>query len=109
MKPWTRDNTKYWIAQQENRIEDCDYYIEQTMRWLDDRCVHDHDVVIGCLVMTVIWVSHMRNEQITQKEVFEILGINDWDQARDDIYDLGEALQNLDHDELLEKITANFN
>jgi hypothetical protein len=108
MKPWRREDTKDWIAQMENRVEDHDYYIEQTMQWLDNREIHDQDIMYGCLIMTVIWVSYMRNEQITQKEVFEILGLKNWDQGTDNYYDLGKELQDLDHEQLLEKIASRF-
>ncbi len=105
MKPWTRDDTKYWISQLENRIEDIDYYLKETIRWCEDHYIHDDRKVFMCSFLTCVWVCHMRNESITYKELLEILGLENMYTGEDSIYNLGPNLKNVDHEELLNLIT----
>jgi hypothetical protein len=58
-------------------------------------------------MMTVVWVSYMRQETITKNEVMEILGINDVEISEEIIYELGEQFKNLDHTEMLTKVLSN--
>ncbi len=103
MKYWTRDDTKEWIAQLEHRLEDIDYYLEQTAHWCDEYGIEDDRVVFMCSFLTCVWVSHMRGEPITFTELMELLGVEEWECDEDKIYELDEKYAELDHHELLEK------
>jgi hypothetical protein len=108
-KPWTRDDTKFWISQLENRIEDIEYYMHQTIDWCDENFVYDDQQIFACMSMTVIWVSHMRGEKISKKEMFEIVGIKDWDTITDDIeYSLGSEWASYELEEILEEVVNHF-
>ncbi len=104
MKPWTREDTKYWITQLENRIEDIDYYLKETIRWCEDHYVYDDRKVFMCSFLTCVWVCHMRNEPISYKELLEILGLENMYTGEDSIYNLGPQLQDVEHEELLNLI-----
>jgi hypothetical protein len=77
-RPWSREDTQHWIAQLENRLEDIDYYLHQTVEWCEERGVYNDQAVFACAVMTVIWVSHMRDEPLSKREVLEIVGVVDY-------------------------------
>jgi hypothetical protein len=49
----------------------------------------------------------MRGEKLTKRELFEILGFDQPDYS-DDLYELGEEFQNLDHESLLYKVSRDF-
>ena len=108
MTPWTRDNTKTWIAQLENRLEDIAYYLKETEIWCEDHCVYDDQKVFMCNLLTCVWVSHMRNETISYRELLEILGVEKLMDDEDKIYALGPNFCNLDHEEMLELIVNKF-
>ena len=103
-KPWSREDTQHWISQLENRLEDIHYYLTQTVEWCEERGVYNDQAVFACAVMTVIWVSHMRNEPISKREAMEILGVQDWEQAPDEEFLLGQRYQDLDLIELLSRV-----
>lgn len=103
MKYWTRDDTKEWIAQLEHRLEDIDYYLEQTAHWCDEYGIEDDRTVFMCSFLTCVWVSHMRGEPITFTELMELLGVEEWECDEDKIYELDARYADLDHHELLEK------
>ena len=42
---WSRDDTKEWIVQLENRIEDIDYYLNRTVEWCETNGVWDNEKV----------------------------------------------------------------
>ncbi len=105
---WTRDQTKEWISQLENRLEDIDYYLNQTVSWCEDRGVYNDQAVFACAVITVIWVSHMRHEPLSKREVLEIVGVIDYYNAEDMTYELGEEFQNYELEELLEMVAENW-
>lgn len=107
-KIWTRDDTRFWIAQLENRVEDIDYYLNQTVQWCEANEIYSDKVVFACAVMTVIWVCHMRHELITKREIFELLAVTDYDLIDDEECTLGENYHELYLDELLERV-ANSN
>jgi hypothetical protein len=104
MKPWTREDTKEWIIQLENRIEDIDYYLKETTRWCEDNFVYDDKTVFMCSFLTCLWVCHMRNEIISYKELLEILGLEHMYTGEDSIYNLGPQLKNVEHEDLLKLI-----
>lgn len=106
--PWTRDCTQEWIGQLENRLEDIDYYLAQTIRWCEDNNIYDDQMVFACAVMTVVWVSHMRGEPLSKREALEIVGISDADSVEDDEYCLGEQFHDYDHEELLAAVVSKF-
>jgi hypothetical protein len=109
MKPWTRDDTKEWIAQLEHRIEDIDYYLKKTVEWCEDHYVYDDRKVFMLSFLTVIWVSHMRNEPISYVELLEILGMPEMIVGEDKIYELNAEFENFDHEQILEMILKNLN
>ncbi len=105
MKPWTRLDTQDWIYQVEHRLEDIDYYLCKTVQWCEENQVWNDGQVFKASLMTILWVSNMRDETITRKEVFEILGIKEWDSVEDCIYALPSYIQNLDYSELLQLLS----
>ena len=106
--PWTRDHTKNWISQLENRLEDIGYYLNQTVEWCETNEIYDDQIVFACAVMTVVWVSYMRGEPLSKREALEIVGIEDADSLEDDEYNLGERFYGLDHTELLAAVVDRF-
>ena len=106
--PWTRDQTQEWISQLENRLEDIDYYLTQTVEWCETNEIYDDQIVFACAVMTVVWVSHMRGEPLSKREALEIVGIVDANTVDDDEYSLGEQFHDYDHEELLAAVTSRF-
>ena len=106
---WSRDNTKEWIFQLQHRIEDIDYYLQRTIDWCEHNGVWADQKVFACCVMAVIWVSHMRGEPVSKRELFEILGIADWDQVEDVEYTLVDPkFVKMDLDELLDNVVQRF-
>ncbi len=104
MKPWTRDNTREWIAQLELRVEDIDYYLNHTVRWCEDHEVYDDRLVFACALMTTLWVAWQRQESISRREIFEVLGVVDWHKVEEEEVELGPKYQNMYIDEILEAI-----
>jgi hypothetical protein len=104
MRPWTRDDTKEWIAQLEHRLDDIDYYLNKTVEWCEDYGVYDNKTVFMCSFLTCIWVSKMRDEPITFVELMELLGVDEWESDEEKIFDLDEKYAHLDHVELLEHV-----
>lgn len=109
MKYWSRNDTKEWVAQLEHRLEDIDYYLKQTVEWCEENFVYDDQQVFACAAMTVIWVSHMRNERLTKKEMFELIGVTDWEECADDLeYSLGAEWAGYELEEILEEVVNRF-
>lgn len=102
--PWTRDHTKDWVSQLENRLEDIDYYLAETIKWCEDNEIYDDETVFGCTLITLVWVSHMRQEPISKREAMEILGIEKWDSVSDEEFILGEQHHGCDLFEILRKV-----
>ena len=108
MKPWTREDTKDWISQLEHRIEDIDYYLKVTLDWCEDRGVWDDKKIFILSLLTIIWVSWMREETVSYMEILEILGIEQIQLEEDKIYSLGDKFYNLNHEEMLEMILSDL-
>ena len=108
MTPRTRQDTQYWIAQIENRDEDIDYYLMQTVEWCEERGIYNDQAVFACSMMTVIWVADMRGEELSKKEVLEIIGVKDWYNASDDLYELNDQYSGMELEEILEIVASNW-
>ena len=106
MKPWTRDDTRDWISQLENRINDIDYYLSLTTKWCEEHDIYDDRTVFLCAMMTTIWVCYLRGELISTRESFEILGVENWDEIDDEVYEFNPDYANLDHSELLKIVIS---
>lgn len=104
MKPWNREDTQYWISQLENRIEDIDYYLQRTLEWCENNGVWDNENVFTLTFVTVLWVCHMRNEDVSRQEIYEMLGIENLEDAEDQVMELGSVLSNLDFQDMLETV-----
>ena len=100
-KYWSRDDTKTWIAHVENRIEDMDYYLNQTIKFCEENNIINNQTVFTLSFLTVLWVSYMREEPISRREIFEILCVKDWDSLPDAPVELGEKFEDIDFEELL--------
>jgi hypothetical protein len=103
-KYWSRQDTLRWIAQLENRIEDIDYYLKRTVEWCENNGAWDNETVFTLTFVTVIWVCHMRDEEVSRPEIYEMLGIADWESVEDHVMELGSKLSGLDHEEMLELV-----
>ena len=108
MKYWSRENTKEWIAQLEDRLEDIAHYLEKTEDWCSEYGVEDERVIFMCMFLTCIWVSQLRDEDITYVELMEMLGIEDSKYGTEKFYELDDKYLNLTHIELLEEAVASF-
>lgn len=104
MKPWTRDDTKSWIEALEGRLEDIKFYLDKTSDWCDENEIDDDRTLFMCCFLTCIWVSQLRGESISYLELMEILGIQDYDEVEEKLYELDEEYLELEHEELLEKV-----
>lgn len=107
-RPWSRDDTQYWIAQLENRLEDIHYYLNQTVAWCEEHNVYNDQAVFACAVMTVIWVSHMRGEPLSKREVLEIVGVIDYYNVEDEEYCLSKRFHGVELEELLEMVAESW-
>lgn len=108
MKSWTRDDTKEWISQLENRIEDIHFYLNRTLEWCEENQIYSDKIIFVCNVMTIVWVSHCRNEPVSKYELFEILGIKDWQQVDDAILEFNPIYQDMELEDLLRYVVSSF-
>ena len=108
MKYWSREDTQYWIAQLENRIEDIDYYLNRTIEWCENNGIWDQEKIFSLAFVTVIWVAYMRSEEVSRQEIYELLGIEDYYNAEDHVMELGDQLANMDYEEMLQKVAESL-
>jgi hypothetical protein len=104
-KHWNIYDTKLWINQLENRIEDIDYYLNQTVKYCEDNNIINNETVFTLSFLTVLWVSYMREEPISRREIFEILCIKDWENLPDSPVELGAKLADFDLQDLLNLVS----
>ena len=102
MTPWTRQDTQYWITTLETRIDDIEFYLNRTTEWCNDREIYKPFAVMACMIITVLWVSHMRKELVSKREIFELVGVSDWYNAPEEEYFLSDEYGDMDIDELLD-------
>jgi hypothetical protein len=108
MKYWSREDTKAWVAQLEDRIEDISHYIDLTLDWCEEQYIDDDKVIFMCCFLTAIWVSQLRGEPISYIELMEMLGIKDIPDSEDKIYELDSQFEDLTHKELLKMAVKHF-
>jgi hypothetical protein len=108
MKYWSREDTKAWVAQLEDRIDDISHYIDRTLEWCEERYIDDDKVIFMCCFLTAIWVSQLRGEPITYLELMEMLGIKDIPEGEDKFYELDQRFEDLTHKELLAAAVEHF-
>lgn len=106
MKPWSREDTRDWIAQLELRVEDINYYLNETVHWLEDHDIERDEVCFACAMMALVWVAYQRSEPITRWELMEILGVKDYESMPDEELELGEKYRSLDLEHVLESVTG---
>ena len=106
--PWSRDDTKYWVAQLENRIEDIEFYLKRTIEWCEENEVYSDNTVFVCSVMALTWVCHLRNEEVSRREIFEILGVDNWNAIEDAVLEFNPKYEDMQLEELLELVVSSF-
>lgn len=100
-KYWNRSSTKEWITQLENRLEDLDYYLNRTIVWAESNNIVEQEKIFSLGFVTVLWVCHMRSEDVSRREVYELLGVDDWQEAEDCVMELGNQLSDMDYEDML--------
>lgn len=105
---WTREQTQEWLIQLETRIEDIGYYLVRTAEWCEQNGIWADNKVIACSIVTVIWVCNMRNEKVSRREIFEILGCPGWEDMEDMGYGLNSELLNADLEDILAQTIEHF-
>lgn len=108
MNYWSREDTKAWVAQLEDRIEDIAHYIDKTVHWCEEYYVDNDKVIFMCCFLTAIWVSQLRDEPISYIELMEMLGIKDIPDSDEKFYELDERYIGLTHTELLAMAVQTF-
>lgn len=108
MTNWTRDNTKEWIAQLENRIEDIEFYLRRTLEWCEENDICSEKTIFTCSIMAIVWVCHLRNELVSKHELFEILGVDQWHEAEDAVFEFNPKYEDMQLEELLESVVSSF-
>jgi hypothetical protein len=102
--PWTRDDTRLWISHLENRIEDFNFYLNETIKYCEANSIINNQTVFTLSFLTVLWVSYMRQEPISRREIFEILAISEWEDLPDAPVELGKNLYNFELKDLLDVV-----
>jgi hypothetical protein len=105
---WTRNDTKHWINQLENRIEDIEFYLRRTVEWCEENDVYSNNTVFVCSVMALTWVCHLRGEEISRREIFEILGVDNWNALEDSVLKFNPKYEEMQLEELLELVVSSF-
>lgn len=105
--PWTRNDTKDFIHRVESRIEDLDYYLKRTVEWCENNGVFENKRILMCCLISCIWVSSMREEVISFKEIVEIVGLEEFEDSNlDKVYNICQEFRNLEHEEILEMLIS---
>lgn len=100
-RPWSRNDTQEWIAQMETRVADMQYYLGEALLWLASQGYCRPEITIACLTMTCVWVSNMRNEQITAHEIMEMIGASTEDaKTPNSIFELAPQFKGWDIEEI---------
>lgn len=108
-KIWTRDDTKSWISQLQDRITDINDYLQSALEWCDHKEIDDERIVFMCCFLTCIWVSQCRGEDITYTELMEIMGVEIEEFTEEKFYELDAKYADMTHRELLENALIIFN
>ena len=108
MNYWSREHTKAWIAQLEDRIDDIAEYIERTAVWCEEHDIDNERVIFICMFITCIWVSQLRCEPITYTELMEMLGVTPASADDEKLYELNDGYADLTHRELLRQTVDTF-
>lgn len=108
MNYWSRQDTKEWIAQLEDRLEDISHYLDKTLEWCDAHHIEDEKLIFLCSFLTCIWVSQLRDEPISYTELMEMLGISEVDTDEEKLYELDAEYIDLTHTELLHHAVTTF-
>lgn len=108
MTIWSREDTKIWIDQLENRVDDIQHYIDHTSYWCQEREVVEEQPLAACLMITILWVCMMRGESVSRREVMELLGISQWDDCDDFEYMLDDRFGNMELNDVLEEVLEKF-
>ena len=105
MKRWTRKDTKKWINSVVSRVDDINFYLNETNKWCISHNRTDEQCITYCSIMVILWVCHLRNEVISTREIFEILKFDNWAQLPDELYFFNEEYEDLELHQLLELVS----
>lgn len=108
MRYWSRDDTKEWVVQLEHRVKDLQFYLSRSVEWCEENEIYNERAVLMCSIVSLIWVSHLRNEPISIHEMFEILGIVNWEDANDAVFEFNPEYAAMELEELLRIIVDSF-
>lgn len=112
MKPWLREDTQAFLAEQIVLAKTVKDYTDKTYEYCRENMINDHEIIIAITVMSAAWVYQNLDHKLTVGICPDILDIPYEEQDHNINPDrpilINNQLSKLRHDKLLKKVTEAF-
>ena len=100
-------DTKRYLDKIGSRISTYHNAMNRAKEYVLDNCVSDHSVVLNCIIMSLLWTAAVRDEELTEEELFMFLNIES-ELAEQKVLGIADIMKEWSLEEVLDYVVDNF-
>ena len=95
--------TKRYLEQIGARVKSYHNAMTRAKEYVLENAIYDQSVIMNCIIMSLLWVAAVRNEELSEDELFTFLNLEP-DLAEDKTLKLADPMRDWSLEEVLDYV-----
>jgi hypothetical protein len=100
-------DTKRYLENIGSRVRAYHNTINRAKEYVLENEIHEHPIVMNCIIMSILWLSSVRGEELSEEELFMFLGLED-ELAENKTVQISPDMRTWGLEEVLEYVVKNY-
>lgn len=100
-------DTKRYLDKIGSRVRAYHNAMNISKEYILENDIIDHSIVLNCIVMSLLWTAAVREEELTEEELFMFLNIEP-EFADDKVLGIADVMKEWSLEEVLDYVVDNF-
>lgn len=101
-------DTKRYLKHIGNRVTSYYNTMERAKTFILDEGITDRDIVMNCIIMSVLWLAAVREETLTEDQLFMFLGLEEELADKQEELSIADDMKEWGLDEVLIYVVENY-
>jgi len=99
--------TRRYLDQIGARVRSYHNAMTRAKEFVLENAIYDQSVIMNCIIMSLLWVAAVRNEELSEDELFTYLNL-EADLAEDKVIALAEPMKEWSLEEVLDYVVKTY-
>ena len=100
-------DTKRYLDKIGSRVRAYHNAMNVSKEYILENDIIDHSIVLNCIIMSLLWTAAVRDEKLTEEELFMFLNIES-DLADQKVLGIADVMKEWSLEEVLDYVVDNF-